>query len=73
LTAIVGVEYVLRILPRGTHQYHRFIKPAELLAMATTAGLALQDKRGLGYNPLTQRFRLHRFDGIGYLLAMQKA
>ena len=73
LAAIVGVEYVLRILPRGTHQYHRFIKPAELLAMATTAGLVLQDKRGLGYNPLTQRFRLHRFDGIGYLLAMQKA
>jgi 2-polyprenyl-6-hydroxyphenyl methylase/3-demethylubiquinone-9 3-methyltransferase len=71
LTAIVGVEYVLRILPRGTHQYHRFIKPAELLAMATGAGLALKDRRGLGYNPLTQRFRLHKFVGIGYLLAMQ--
>jgi 2-polyprenyl-6-hydroxyphenyl methylase/3-demethylubiquinone-9 3-methyltransferase len=73
LTAIVGVEYVLRILPRGTHQYRRLIKPAELLEMAGAAGLVLRDKRGLGYNPLTQRFRLHRFDGIGYLLAMQKA
>jgi 2-polyprenyl-6-hydroxyphenyl methylase/3-demethylubiquinone-9 3-methyltransferase len=73
ITAIVGVEYVLRILPRGTHQYRRFIKPRELLAMADAAGLALRDKRGLGYNPLTQRFRLHGFDGIGYLLAMQKA
>jgi 2-polyprenyl-6-hydroxyphenyl methylase/3-demethylubiquinone-9 3-methyltransferase len=73
LTAIVGVEYVLRILPRGTHQYRRLIKPAELLKMAGAAGLVLRDKRGLGYNPLTQRFRLHHFDGIGYLLAMQKA
>lgn len=72
LTAIVGVEYVLRILPRGTHQYHRFIKPRELLAMASGAGLALKDRRGLGYNPLTERFRLHGFEGIGYLLAMQK-
>lgn len=72
LTAIVGVEHVLRILPRGTHQYARFIKPQELLAMATGAGLELIDKRGLGYNPLTQRFRLHRFTGIGYLLAMRR-
>jgi 2-polyprenyl-6-hydroxyphenyl methylase/3-demethylubiquinone-9 3-methyltransferase len=72
LTAIVGVEYVLRILPRGTHQFARFIKPDELMAMAGNAGLVLMDERGLGYNPLTQRFRLHRFMGIGYLLAMQK-
>ncbi|WP_426209462.1 bifunctional 2-polyprenyl-6-hydroxyphenol methylase/3-demethylubiquinol 3-O-methyltransferase UbiG [Massilia sp. TWP1-3-3] len=72
LAAIVGVEYVLRILPRGTHQYRRFIKPRELLAMASGAGLTLKDRRGLGYNPLTQRFRLHGFEGIGYLLAMQK-
>ena len=72
LSAIVGVEYVLRILPRGTHQYKRFIKPAELLLMAQAAGLQLRDKRGLGYNPITQRFRLHKFDGIAYLLAMQK-
>jgi 2-polyprenyl-6-hydroxyphenyl methylase/3-demethylubiquinone-9 3-methyltransferase len=72
LTAIVGVERVLRILPRGTHQYARFIKPQELLAMATGAGLALIDKRGLGYNPLTQSFRLHHFTGIGYLLATQR-
>ena len=72
ITAIVGVEYVLRILPRGTHQFARLIKPAELMAMASDAGLVLKDKRGLGYNPLTQRFRLHRFMGIAYLLAMQK-
>jgi 2-polyprenyl-6-hydroxyphenyl methylase/3-demethylubiquinone-9 3-methyltransferase len=72
LTAIVGVEHVLRILPRGTHQYDRFIKPGELLAMARAAGLELKEQRGLGYNPLTQRFRLHGFTGIGYLLAMQR-
>lgn len=70
--AIVGMEYLMRILPRGTHQYARFIKPAELLAMADASGLALQDQHGLGYNPLTQRFRLHGFMGVGYLLAMQK-
>ncbi len=72
LTAIVGVEYVLRILPKGTHHYQKFIKPAELLTMAEQAGLTIRDQRGLGYNPFTQRFRLHRFMGIAYLLAMQK-
>ncbi|MFZ6734119.1 bifunctional 2-polyprenyl-6-hydroxyphenol methylase/3-demethylubiquinol 3-O-methyltransferase UbiG [Undibacterium sp. Ji42W] len=70
--AIVGMEYFMRILPRGTHQYARFIKPAELLAMANSSGLALQGQHGLGYNPLTQHFRLHGFMGVGYLLAMQK-
>jgi 2-polyprenyl-6-hydroxyphenyl methylase/3-demethylubiquinone-9 3-methyltransferase len=72
LAAIVGGEYVLRMLPRGTHQFDRFIKPAELLAMANRAGLTLSDQRGLAYNPLTQRFRLNRFLGVGYLLAMRK-
>jgi len=70
--AIVAVEYILRILPRGTHQHARFIKPAELLDMANTSGLVLHEQRGLGYNPLTQTFRLHGFMGVGYLLAMQK-
>ena len=73
LVAIVGAERVLRLLPRGTHTYSRLIRPAELLGMATRAGLSLQERRGLGYNPLTQRFRLHRFMGIGYLLAMRAA
>ncbi|HEY0062792.1 MAG TPA: bifunctional 2-polyprenyl-6-hydroxyphenol methylase/3-demethylubiquinol 3-O-methyltransferase UbiG [Telluria sp.] len=73
LMAIVGVEYVLRLLPHGTHQYHRFIRPDELLQMASGAGLTLVERRGLGYNPFNQRFRLHRFTGVGYLLAMQKA
>ncbi len=72
LMAIIGVEVVLRLLPRGTHQYRRFIKPAELLALANSAGLQLCEQRGLAYNPLTQRFRLNRFLGVGYLLAMRK-
>ena len=71
LLAIVGAEYVLKLLPRKTHDWRRFIKPAELIAHATQNGLVLQDSRGLGYNPVTQRFRLHRFQGVGYLLAMK--
>jgi len=71
LMAIVGAEYVLRMLPRKTHTWRRFIKPSELTQAAAAQGLVLQDSRGLGYNPFTQRFRLHRFKGVGYLLAMQ--
>ncbi len=71
LTAIVGAERVLRMLPRGTHTYSRFIKPAELQAMAAGAGLVLRERRGLGYNPFTRRFRLTGFLGVGYLLAFQ--
>jgi len=72
LFAIFGVEYVLRMLPRGTHDYSSFIKPKELKAWAQDAGLELIDQRGLGYNPLTKTFRLHQFLGIGYLLAMRR-
>jgi 2-polyprenyl-6-hydroxyphenyl methylase / 3-demethylubiquinone-9 3-methyltransferase len=72
LFAIVGVEYILRILPKGTHDYRKLIKPSELIAMAQSAGLTLRDQRGLGYNPFSQRFRLHKFMGVAYLLAMQK-
>jgi len=71
LLAIVGVEYVLRMLPRGTHQWRRFIRPGELIAQAQRHGLQLRDTCGLGYNPFTQRFRLHGFLGVGYLLAFQ--
>lgn len=72
LLAIAGAEYVLRLLPRGTHRWDRFVRPAELLGSARGHGLALRDSRGLGYNPFTQRFRLHHFMGVGYLLAMQR-
>ncbi len=69
--AIFGAEYVLRLLPKGTHEYHSFIRPDELLQWAQAAGLQLQDQRGLGYNPFTKTYRLHRFTGVSYLLAMQ--
>lgn len=72
LFAIVGAEYVLRPLPRGTHRWSRFIRPDELEADARAGGLALADVRGLGYNPFTRRFRLHRRTGVGYLLAFRK-
>jgi 2-polyprenyl-6-hydroxyphenyl methylase/3-demethylubiquinone-9 3-methyltransferase len=72
LFAIVGAEYVLRLLPKKTHNYKNFIRPDELKEWAKSAGLSLKEERGLGYNPLTKAFRLHRFLGVGYLLAMQK-
>jgi 2-polyprenyl-6-hydroxyphenyl methylase / 3-demethylubiquinone-9 3-methyltransferase len=71
--AIFGAEYVLRLLPKRTHAYRKFIKPRELKAWAQSAGLQVHDQRGLGYNPFTKAFRLHQFLGVGYLLAMQRA
>lgn len=73
LVAILGGEYLLRLLPKGTHTYRSFIKPEELKTWADAAGLQLQDQRGLGYNPLTQKFKLHNFLGVGYLLAMRRS
>jgi 2-polyprenyl-6-hydroxyphenyl methylase/3-demethylubiquinone-9 3-methyltransferase len=73
LMAIFGAEYVLRLLPKRTHSYSKFIKPDELTHWASAAGLHLRDPRGLGYNPFTKTFRLHRFLGVGYLLAMQRS
>jgi 2-polyprenyl-6-hydroxyphenyl methylase/3-demethylubiquinone-9 3-methyltransferase len=72
LIAIFGAEQVLRILPRGTHDYRKLIRPDELKSAAANAGLVLRDQRGLGYNLLTRNFRLHRSLRVGYLLAMQK-
>lgn len=72
LIAVFGAERVLRLLPVGTHDWRKFIRPHELVADANAAGLALKDSRGLGYNPLTHAFRLHRALRVGYLLAMRK-
>ncbi len=71
--AIAGAEYILGILPKGTHHYGRFIRPKELLAWAQAAGLDLRDSRGLRYNPIAKTFGLNRFLGVGYLLAMRRA
>ncbi len=70
--AIVGAEYVLRLLPRGTHEYARFIRPSELAAMARRAGLEVIEILGMTYNPLTRRFALGRDTDVNYLVACRK-
>ena len=69
--AIVGAEYVLRMLPRGTHEFAKFIKPAELGAWSRDAGLALQDITGLTYNPLTRQYKLGRDVDVNYMIHCQ--
>jgi 2-polyprenyl-6-hydroxyphenyl methylase/3-demethylubiquinone-9 3-methyltransferase len=68
LFAVIGAEYVLRLLPRGTHDYLRFIKPSELSRSAREAGLRPVELIGMTYNPLTQRYRLGTDTGVNYLL-----
>lgn len=72
LFAIVGAEYMLKLLPKGTHEYARFIKPSELAAACREAGLALQGSRGLEYNPLTRRYWLSADTSVNYMLACRK-
>ncbi|MBX3696788.1 MAG: bifunctional 2-polyprenyl-6-hydroxyphenol methylase/3-demethylubiquinol 3-O-methyltransferase UbiG [Dokdonella sp.] len=71
-TAIVGAEYVMRLLPRGTHHYARFIKPSELGADLRAAGLVLEDLRGIGYNPLTRKAWLSDSVAVNYLACAVK-
>lgn len=66
--AVIGAEYVLQMLPRGTHDYARFIKPSELLRWARGAGLDPADLRGMSYNPLSGRYALGRDTDVNYLL-----
>ncbi|MEQ8407511.1 MAG: bifunctional 2-polyprenyl-6-hydroxyphenol methylase/3-demethylubiquinol 3-O-methyltransferase UbiG [Gammaproteobacteria bacterium] len=65
--AILGAEYILQLLPRGTHEYARFIKPSELAAWARGAGLDLNKQIGMGYNPLNKRYSLHTNVDVNYL------
>jgi 2-polyprenyl-6-hydroxyphenyl methylase/3-demethylubiquinone-9 3-methyltransferase len=65
--AIVGAEYIARILPRGTHEYLKFIRPSELARWGRAAGLDLIDLTGITYNPLTRAFRLSPNTDINYL------
>ena len=68
LFAVIGAEYLLRLLPRGTHDYLRFIKPSELTRWARAAGLRAVELIGMTYNPLTQRYRLESDCDVNYLL-----
>jgi 2-polyprenyl-6-hydroxyphenyl methylase/3-demethylubiquinone-9 3-methyltransferase len=71
LFAIVGAEYVLNLLPKGTHDYEKFIRPSELIGMARQAGLSLQATQGLQYNPITRRYWLNQDVSVNYLIATQ--
>ncbi len=66
--AIVGAEYLMRLVPRGTHRYADFIRPSELAAMLRAAGLTLKDVNGFHYNPWTQQARLCRAVDVNYLV-----
>ena len=72
LFAIVGAEYVLNLLPRGTHEFAKFIKPSELASYCRDAGLDLQGTRGTEYNPLTKRYWLSGDTSVNYLIATRK-
>jgi 2-polyprenyl-6-hydroxyphenyl methylase/3-demethylubiquinone-9 3-methyltransferase len=71
--AIVGAEHVLRLLPKGTHEYARFLRPSELAAWCRSAALDPVATRGLEYNPLTRRYRLSSDTSVNYLVAWRKA
>lgn len=73
LFAIIGAEYVLRLLPRGTHEYRNFIRPSELESWARHAGLDLQQITGMTYNPLTKHYSLGRDVDVNYMIHFSKA
>ena len=72
LFAIIGAEYVLNLLPKGTHEFAKFIKPSELAAYCRVAELQLQATKGLQYNPLTRRYWLDANTSVNYLIATQR-
>ncbi len=72
LFAIVGAEYVLRLLPRGTHEYARFIRPSELAAHCRNAGLEIVDLTGMTYNPFTRTYALGQDVDVNYLIGARR-
>lgn len=68
LFAVVGAEYILNLLPRGTHDYGKFLKPSELSRMAREAGLAVEELIGMSYNPITRGYALGSDTSVNYLL-----
>lgn len=72
LFAILGAEYILKLLPRGTHNWARFIKPSELTRLARNAGLEATNLTGMTYNPITRTYRLGPDVDVNYLVACQK-
>ncbi|MCB5184191.1 bifunctional 2-polyprenyl-6-hydroxyphenol methylase/3-demethylubiquinol 3-O-methyltransferase UbiG [Methylobacillus gramineus] len=72
LFAVVGAEYVLNMLPRGTHDYDKFIKPSELSSWIRSAGLDVVGFKGMGYNPLTKQYKLNEDVSVNYILQTVK-
>ncbi|AJQ96453.1 bifunctional 2-polyprenyl-6-hydroxyphenol methylase/3-demethylubiquinol 3-O-methyltransferase UbiG [Gynuella sunshinyii] len=72
LFAIIGAEYVLKLLPRGTHDYQKFIRPSELQNWTRQAGLIRGDSTGLSYNPLTGTYKLGRDQSVNYMIQTRK-
>jgi 2-polyprenyl-6-hydroxyphenyl methylase/3-demethylubiquinone-9 3-methyltransferase len=72
LFAIIGAEYVLGLLPKGTPEYARFIRPSELARWARESGLTLEGSKGMEYNPLTRRYRLSGDTSVNYLFACRR-
>ena len=70
--AIVGAEHVLKLLPKGTHEYAKFIRPSELAGWCRAAGLDALATRGMEYNPLSRRYRLSADTSVNYLVACRK-
>jgi len=73
LFAVVGAEYILNLLPRGTHEYEKFIRPSEMEAWSRAAGLSLEDLSGMSYNPLTREYRLGSDVSVNYLACFRRA
>ena len=72
LFAVLGAEYLLQLLPKGTHEYAKFIRPSELASYCRAVGLDLDQTRGMEYNPLTQRYWLSADTSVNYLFATRK-
>jgi 2-polyprenyl-6-hydroxyphenyl methylase / 3-demethylubiquinone-9 3-methyltransferase len=72
LHAVIGAEYVLGLLPKGTHDYMRFIKPSELVRWSREAGLRLEETTGMTYNPITRRYRLAADCDVNYLVCCSR-
>ena len=73
LFAIVGAEYILNLLPKGTHDWGKFIKPHELAAHARSAGLEPVELMGMTYNPISKAYKLERDTDVNYLMACRRA
>ena len=72
LFAIIGAEYILQLLPKGIHQYEKFIKPSELAQFTRAAGLEVIELKGMTYNPITQIYRLGSDTDVNYMMATHK-